>query len=111
MFVSQLGIFVVFIISLVAVVKGADWLVDSAVWIAKVMRIPQIIVGATIVSLGTTLPEALVSTFAAVQGKSDVVLGTTIGSILFNTAVILGVAVLVRPTKIEDRSTFSKVGT
>ena len=83
-------VYIIFLISLAAVSKGADWLVDGAAGITKSLGISQVIVGATVVSLGTTLPEALISSFAAYQGRSGVIAGTALGSILFNTAVILG---------------------
>ncbi|HHT67769.1 MAG TPA: calcium/sodium antiporter [Firmicutes bacterium] len=104
-------IYVIFLVSLVAVSKGADWLVDGAVGIARALRISQIVVGATIVSLGTTLPEALVSSFAAYQGRSEVIAGTALGSILFNTAVILGIAVLIKPPLLTSKEPFFKAGT
>lgn len=111
MSISQVSILLIFIVSLIAVTKGADWLVEGAVGLAQIWGIPQIIVGATIVSLGTTLPETLISSFAAVQGKGDVVLGTSLGSILFNTAVILGLASVIRPPQVKDKDTFFKAGT
>ncbi|NLJ73620.1 MAG: sodium:calcium antiporter [Firmicutes bacterium] len=111
MVLSQIGIYLIFIVSLVAVTKGADWLVEGAVGLARIWGVPQIIVGATIVSLGTTLPETLISSFAAAQGKGSVVLGTSLGSILFNTAVILGLASVIRPPQVKDKDTFFKAGT
>lgn len=104
-------VYIIFILSLVAVSKGADWLVEGAVGLARLWGISQIVVGATIVSLGTTLPETLISAFAAAQGKGDVIVGTAIGSILFNTAVILGLAALIRPPRLTERQPFYKAGT
>ncbi len=74
--------------------------------------ISQILVGgATLISLGgTTLPEMVVSALAAVQGKGDVVTGTALGSIIFNTAVILGLAAIIKPLRLQ-RETFIKAGT
>lgn len=104
-------VYLVFFLSLTAVTFGADWLVEGAVQLTKLWGISQIVVGATIVSLGTTLPETLISAFAAVQNKGDVVLGTAIGSIIFNTAIILGFATLIRPPRVKDKDAFYRAGT
>ncbi|NMA61357.1 MAG: calcium/sodium antiporter [Firmicutes bacterium] len=104
-------VYLIFILSLVAVTKGADWLVEGAVDLARLWGVSQIVIGATIVSLGTTLPETLISAFAAAQGKGDVIVGTAIGSIIFNTAVILGLAAIIRPPKLTERQPFYKAGT
>ncbi|NMB39658.1 MAG: hypothetical protein GX994_08870, partial [Firmicutes bacterium] len=58
-------VYLLFIIGLIAVIKGADWAVDSAVWLSKSFGIPEVIVGATIVSIGTTLPETMISALGA----------------------------------------------
>lgn len=88
-----------FILGLVLICVGGDKLVDAAVAIARKLGIPQIVVGATIVSLGTTLPEVLVSTTAAIQGSVAITAGNSIGSIICNTTLIAGLAQLIRPTK------------
>ena len=75
--------------------KGADILVEEAVSISLHMGIPKIIIGATIVSLGTTLPEATVSVFAAINGNPDLALGNAIGSIIVDTGLIIGIAALI----------------
>ena len=74
--------------------KGADILVDQAVSLSIHWGVPKMIVGATIVSLGTTLPEATVSVLAAINGNPDLALGNAIGSIIANTGLIIGVAAL-----------------
>ncbi len=84
---------------------------DGAAGITKSLGISQVIVGATVVSLGTTLPEALISSFAAYQGRSGVIAGTALGRSLFNTAVILGLSVLIKPAVISSRDTLYKAGT
>lgn len=75
--------------------KGADLLVDNAVSISLQWGVPKMIVGATIVSLGTTLPEATVSVLAAINGNPDLALGNAIGSIITNTGLIIGLAALI----------------
>lgn len=88
-----------FMLGLVLICIGGDRLVDAAVAIARKMRIPQIVVGATIVSLGTTLPEILVSTTAAFNGSAAIAAGNAFGSIICNTALIAGLSQTIRPAK------------
>lgn len=88
-----------FILGLVLICMGGDRLVDAAVAIAKKLGIPQIVVGATIVSLGTTLPEILVSTTAAFDGSAAIATGNAFGSIICNTALIAGLTQTIRPSK------------
>lgn len=88
-----------FILGLVLICLGGDRLVDAAVAIAKKAGIPQIVVGATIVSLGTTLPEILVSTTAAFDGSAAIAAGNAFGSIICNTALIAGLTQTIRPSK------------
>ena len=92
---------VLFLAGLGLICIAGDKFVDAAVAIAKRLKIPQIVVGATIVSLGTTLPEILVSTTAAVGSAQspDISVGNALGSIICNTALIAGVGQLIRPTK------------
>lgn len=88
-----------FVLGLVLICLGGDRLVDAAVAIARKIGIPQIVVGATIVSLGTTLPEILVSTTAVFDGSAAIAAGNAFGSIICNTALIAGLTQTIRPTK------------
>ncbi len=92
---------VFFIIGLLLIMLGGDKFVDASITISKKLGIPEIIVGATIVSLGTTLPEVLVSTTAAVSGGTggDMAVGNAFGSIVCNTALIAAITQLFKPTK------------
>jgi cation:H+ antiporter len=83
--------------SFYALAKGADWLIDEAVTLSERWRVPKALIGATIVSLGTTLPEAAVSVLAAVQGNPGLALGNAVGSIICDTGLILGLAALISP--------------
>ncbi len=85
----------VFCLSLYTLSKGADVLVDNAVSLSLRWGVPKIILGATLISLGTTLPEASVSVFAAIKGNADLALGNAIGSIIADTGLILGLAALI----------------
>lgn len=98
---------VFFVIGLLLIMIGGDRFVDASIVISKRMGIPEIIVGATIVSLGTTLPEILVSTTAAISGQGDMAVGNAFGSIVCNTALIAGVTQLCKPSKGVERSSIS----
>jgi len=94
----------VFAVGVGLATKGADWFVDAAVWLANAIRVPRVLVGATIVSLATTLPESTVSLYASYAGKPDTAVGNAVGSVIFNTCVVLAGALVIRPVRIE-RST------
>ena len=98
---------ILFVVGLVLICLGGDRLVDAAVAIAKKLGIPQIVVGATIVSLGTTLPEILVSTTAAFDGSAAIAAGNAFGSIICNTALIAGLTQTIRPSKKVEVSSLS----
>ena len=85
---------VLFIVGLVLVIKGGDWFVDSASWFAEAFGIPKFIVGATVVSFATTLPELLVSVRAAMNGSAQLAIGNAIGSVTANTTLIMGVSLV-----------------
>lgn len=91
-------------ISLFTLSKGADILIDEAVIISGYLNIPKAIIGATIVSLGTTLPELSVSTMAAIQGRPDLALGNAVGSIITDSGLIIGLAAIIRPIDIDQDS-------
>lgn len=95
---------ILFVVGLILICLGGDRLVDAAVAIAKKLGIPQIVVGATIVSLGTTLPEILVSTTAAFDGSAAIAAGNAFGSIICNTALIAGLTQLIRPSGQVERA-------
>ena len=85
-------IVLIFIIGVICVVKGGDLFVDAASWIARAFGIPTFIIGATIVSIATTLPEMIVSAMASFEGKNDMAVGNAVGSVTANTGLILAVA-------------------
>ena len=90
-----------FIFGLMLIIKGGDLFVDAAVWLARVSNIPPVIVGATVVSLATTLPELLVSLLAAAQGKAGLAIGNAVGSVTANLGLILGAAIFFAPFHIR----------
>lgn len=87
-------VYVLFFAGIALVVKGGDVFVDAAGWIARAMKIPTFIIGATIVSVATTMPEMLVSAIAAGQGKTDMAIGNAVGSVTANIGLILAVAMI-----------------
>ena len=93
----NLFLFLVIAGTLYTVGKGADILVEEAVDLSKKWGVPKVLIGATIVSLGTTLPEAVVSVLAAVKGLPDLALGNAVGSIICDTGLILGIAAIISP--------------
>ena len=90
----------IFLAGIILIVKGGDYFVDAASWIAEVSGVPKLIVGATIVSLATTLPEMLVSLMAAAQGKVDMAVGNAAGSVTANIGLIMALSVLCMPVAI-----------
>ncbi|SFC37034.1 calcium/sodium antiporter [Butyrivibrio sp. YAB3001] len=82
------------IVGFVALVKGADYFVDGSASLAKVFRVPSLIIGLTIVALGTSAPELAVSTTAALQGSNEIALSNVVGSNMFNLLVVLGACAL-----------------
>ena len=100
---------VIFIVGLMLTIKGGDWFVDSASWFAEATGIPKFVVGATVVSFATTLPELLVSVRAAMNGSAQLAIGNAIGSVTANTTLIMGVS-LVFMAGVISRKSFSLKG-
>lgn len=90
-----------FVIGLAAIIKGADLLTDGASAIAKRFGIPSIVIGLTIVAIGSSAPEFVVSVMSALQGNTGMALGNVVGSNIFNMLAIMGVTALVREIKVE----------
>ena len=94
-----------FIAGLVLLIKGGDWFVDGASGIAHRLKVPELLIGATVVSIGTTLPEVMVSATSAVSGHGEIAYGNAIGSVICNTALICALTCAIRPAGV-DRRTF-----
>ncbi|MDD6727941.1 MAG: calcium/sodium antiporter [Eubacteriales bacterium] len=95
--------YVLFVVGLVLIIKGGDWFVDSASWIAEVLGVPKFVIGATIVSIATTLPEMIVSVQATAKGNVDMAAGNAIGSVTANTAMIMGIFIVCMPFAIKRK--------
>ena len=93
-----------FVIGLIAIIKGADWLTDAAAAIARHLGIPTIVVGLTIVAVGSSMPEFVVSVVSAMKGNVDMALGNVVGSNIFNILGIVGITAIVAPIAIDRRN-------
>ena len=93
-----------FLVGLLLLIKGGDWFVDGATGLARRFRLPDIIVGATVVSIGTTLPEVMVSATGALQGQGSMAYGNAIGSIICNTALIAAISVACNPGPVNTKT-------
>ncbi len=118
--------YLLFAVGLVLIVKGGDWFVDGASWLAEITGIPKFIVGATVVSFATSLPEIIISITAAVEGhqiflagvgdymaqsqeKVAMAIGNGVGSIICNTGLIMAVGIMFIPTEVDRRRFSPKV--
>ena len=98
-----------FILGLALLIKGGDWFVDAATEIAHHYHVSELIIGATVVSIGTTLPEVMVSATSAAMGHGEIAYGNAIGSIICNTALIAAITIAVRPPKVDVKAFQSSV--
>ena len=92
---------IILLVGFIFLVKGADWFVDGAASIARKMGIPQLIIGLTIVAMGTSMPEAAVSITAAMQQNAGITIGNVVGSNILNIFIILGITALITNVKIQ----------
>ena len=93
-----------FLVGLLCLIKGGDWFVDGSTGIARRFHVPELLIGATGVSIGTTLPEVMVSTTSALSGHGEIAYGNAIGSVICNAALIAAITVAVRPGKVDPKS-------
>lgn len=95
--------YLLFIAGLLLIIKGGDIFVDSSTWIAKATRLPEVLIGATIVSLATTFPETMVSVISATGNQPAMAIGNAIGSTICNTGLILGLYSIIKPSKVGTK--------
>ena len=93
-----------FIVGLVCLIKGGDWFVDGASAMARKFHLPERLIGATVVSIGTTLPEVMVSTMSALSGHGEIAYGNAIGSVICNTALIAAITIAVKPGPADPKT-------
>ncbi len=88
----------------ILLIKGGDWFVDAATGIAKRFKLPELLIGATVVSIGTTLPEVMTSAIGAASGSGAMAYGNAIGSIICNTSLIAALTIAIKPAKADRKS-------
>ena len=93
-----------FIVGLLFLIKGGDWFVDGASALARRFHLPELLIGATVVSIGTTLPEVMDSTMSALSGHGEIAYGNAIGSVICNAALIAAITIAVRPGKVDPKT-------
>lgn len=93
-----------FAVGLLLLIKGGDWFVDGASALARRFHLPELLIGATVVSIGTTLPEVMVSTMSALSGHGEIAYGNAIGSVICNAALIAAITIAVRPGKVDPKT-------
>ena len=93
-----------FVVGLVCLIKGGDWFVDGASALASKFKLPELLIGATVVSIGTTLPEVMVSTMSALSGHGEIAYGNAIGSVICNTALIAAITIAVKPGPADPKT-------
>lgn len=106
---ETLVITLLFVLGLLLIIKGGDWFVDAATWLAEATGIPKFIIGVTIVSFATTLPELLVSSIATWQGQMNMAMGNAVGSVNCNTGLIMALSVFFIGSAV-DRKQFTNKG-
>jgi cation:H+ antiporter len=101
--------YILLLIGFLLLIKGADFFVAGSSNIARLLRVPPILIGLTIVAFGTSSPEATVSIIAALEGSADVSLGNVVGSNIFNLTLVVGVAAFIFPLKVETETIIKEI--
>ena len=101
---------VLFLVGFALLIKGGDWFVDGSVAVARRFRLPEMLIGATVVSIGTTLPEVMVSSQAAFEHNAGISYGNAIGSVICNTSLIAAITLAVRPGKTNRKTLLLPAG-
>lgn len=96
-------VILLFLLGLLLIVKGGDWFLDGAVWIAEISGVPRFIVGATVVSLATTLPELTVSVTGVLENQVDLAVGNAVGSVTANLGLIMAISLICIPSPVNKR--------
>ncbi|NLJ40766.1 MAG: calcium/sodium antiporter [Clostridiales bacterium] len=95
--------YLLFLVGCVFIIKGGDFFVEAAIWIARVTGISEVLIGATVVSVGTTLPELTVSVISSYQGMASMAIGNAVGSTICNVGLVLAISCIIRPSRIQSR--------
>jgi len=92
------------VLGMIILIWGADLMVQGASSFAKMLRIPNLIIGLTVVAFGTSFPELMINVFASLEGQSDLAVGNVVGSNIINVLLVIGVAALIRPLQIQSNT-------
>ncbi|KKQ93853.1 MAG: Na+/Ca+ antiporter, CaCA family [candidate division CPR2 bacterium GW2011_GWC1_39_9] len=101
--------YIYLIIGLALLVKGADFLIDGSTSLAKRFKVPSLLIGLTVVAVGTSLPEFMINIFSAVQGQTEIAFGNVVGSNIANTFLILGLVAVIWPPKIAHATVWREI--
>lgn len=101
--------YILFVVGIVLLIKGADWLVSGASSVAKSYQISDMVIGLTIVSFGTSMPEMVVNIIASLEGNAGIAIGNVFGSNIANILLILGIAAIVRPLPLKKGTVLSEI--
>ena len=102
-------VYILLFLGFALLIKGADYLVKGASSLAKILKVSDLIIGLTIVSFGTSMPEFVVNIFASFQGNADIAIGNIIGSNIFNILVILGISSIILPLVVTKRTVWIEI--
>ncbi|MCF8277463.1 MAG: calcium/sodium antiporter [Flavobacteriales bacterium] len=102
-------VYFLFAVGFVLLIKGADWLIDGAADIARKFRIPEIVIGLTVVAFGTSAPELAVNIIASVKGNNGLAIGNIVGSNIANILLILGVAAMIRNLTVQTNTVWREI--
>ena len=108
-FLSEYGVYILFVVGFYALIKGADILVAGSASVAKKFNISDLVIGLTIVSMGTSMPELIVNIIASNSGSADIAIGNVVGSNISNILLILGIAALIYPLTIKSSTVLSEI--
>ena len=108
-FITENGTYFLFVIGFYALIKGADILVAGSASVAKKFNVSDLVIGLTIVSMGTSMPELIVNVIASSKGSADIAIGNVVGSNISNILLILGVAAIIYPLTIKSSTVFSEI--
>ncbi|MCF8302755.1 MAG: calcium/sodium antiporter [Bacteroidales bacterium] len=101
--------YLLFVVGFVLIIMGANWLVDGGTALGKRFNIPNIVIGLTIVSLGTSAPELIISLLASIKGNTDLAIANVLGSNIFNVFIIIGFSAAVYPVAIKKNTTWKEI--
>jgi len=101
--------YILFVVGIFLLIKGADYLVDGSSSLAKKLKVPTLVIGLTIVAFGTSMPELVVNILSAIRGSGDIAFGNIVGSNIANILLILGITGVIRNLKVQHSTTWKEI--